>query len=85
MNTLQRAALSRAKDAILFAFGSEMRMDLLAETGVTDVNAALLVGRSPDDRLQVLLPPVETMGPDQLLALLLTCAQAVIDSVERQQ
>ena len=80
---LQRAALSRAKDALLFAFGEEMRLDLLAETDVTDVNAALLVGRSPDDRLQVLLPPSDAMRPDQMLALLLTCAQALIEGFER--
>jgi hypothetical protein len=85
MDTLQRAALNRAKDALMFAFSEPMRLDLLAETGIEDVNAMLLVGRSPDDRLQVLLPPSEAMGPDQMLALLLTCCQALIESVERRE
>jgi hypothetical protein len=83
MNALQRAALRRAQDAILFAFSEDMRLDLLAETGIDDVNAALRVGRSPDNRLQVLLPPIETTSADKVVALLLTCVQAVLDSAER--
>jgi hypothetical protein len=85
MDTLQRAALNRAKDALMFAFSEPMRLDLLAETGIDDVNSMLLVGHSPDERLQVLLPPCEAMRPDQMLALLLTCAQALIESVERRE
>lgn len=85
MDILQRAALGRARDALMFAFSEPMRLDLLAETGIKDVDAALLVGRSPDDRLHVLLPPIERVGADQVVALLLTCVQACIDSVERQQ
>ena len=85
MNILQRAALSRARDAILFAFSEPMRMDLLAETGIENVDAALLVARSPDNRLQVLLPPIDRVGADQVVALLLTCVQAVLDNAERQQ
>jgi len=60
-----------------------MRMDLLAETGIENVDAALLVARSPDNRLQVLLPPIDKMGPDQVVALLLTLVQACINSVEQ--
>ena len=85
MDILQRAALGRARDALMFAFSEPMRLDLLAETGITDVNAMLLVGRSPDDRLQVLLPPIDRVGADQVVALLLSCVQACIESVERQQ
>ena len=83
MDMLQRAALNRAKDALMFAFSEPMRLDLLAETGIDDVNSMLLVGRSPDDRLQVLLPPTESMRPDQMLALLLTCCQALIEGAEK--
>ena len=82
---LQLAALSRAKDAILFAFSEPMCMDLLAETGIDDVDSALLVSRSPDQRLQILLPPIDKVSADQVVALLLTCVQAVLDNVERQQ
>jgi len=83
MDMLQKAALDRAKSAILFAFSEPMRLNLLAETGIDKVEEFLHVGRSPDSRLHVLLPEIEKLRPDQALALLLTCAQALIDAVEK--
>ena len=83
MDTLERAAMSRARDAIAFAFNPSNRVDLLAEAGIYDVDAALRVGRSPDSRLHVLLPEIEQLEPHQAAALLLTCVQALYDAIDK--